>query len=292
LSPPVVRVMRILDFLASHPRERFTVSELARRLEISTATCHAIVVTLVRSAHLTRGADGRVQLGPAMIPVGDAARSWLPVLQLARSELEATAAQFDVALVATVRAHDELVHLMRFGGASLFDPMIQPALRLPLEPPLGTSFFAWEPDAEIQAWIARLRERGLPVDRYLDWIAVARRLGFVAGRDQPGSRALSDAVNRTETDAVAARAGIEERIEAIDPSIYLVDTDAEGDRPTFVSSPVFDGEGRTRLVITAELTPGRDIDFAALAARMRDLTMRMTAGGEGVVPDSWRALSR
>ncbi len=34
-SPPTERVVSILDFLARHPHDRFGLSELARRVELS-----------------------------------------------------------------------------------------------------------------------------------------------------------------------------------------------------------------------------------------------------------------
>src|SRR5207244_378633 len=45
-APGADRVVRVLDFLAAHPDEPFTLSELARRLELNKATAHALLVTL------------------------------------------------------------------------------------------------------------------------------------------------------------------------------------------------------------------------------------------------------
>ena len=45
-SPPTDRVLRVLDFLSQRPHERFGVSELARRAELSKPTCLGIVTAL------------------------------------------------------------------------------------------------------------------------------------------------------------------------------------------------------------------------------------------------------
>ena len=46
--------MRVLDFLAGRPEERFGVSELARRLELSKPTCLGIVTSLAGAGYLVR----------------------------------------------------------------------------------------------------------------------------------------------------------------------------------------------------------------------------------------------
>ena len=58
--------MAILDFLASHPHDRFGLSELARRLELSKPTCLGILTTLTEAGYLVRDEqDKTYRLGPA-----------------------------------------------------------------------------------------------------------------------------------------------------------------------------------------------------------------------------------
>ena len=52
-------MVRVLDFLARHPQERFGLSDLARRLELSKPTCLGIVTTLTDSGYLVRDAGTR-----------------------------------------------------------------------------------------------------------------------------------------------------------------------------------------------------------------------------------------
>ena len=67
-APGADRVVRVLDFLAAHPDDRFTLSELARRLELNKATAHALLVTLTDSGYLLRHpTDMTYSLGPALI---------------------------------------------------------------------------------------------------------------------------------------------------------------------------------------------------------------------------------
>ncbi|QVI19887.1 helix-turn-helix domain-containing protein [Nocardia tengchongensis] len=63
----------MVSFLAAHPDRSFSLSELARAAEITTATCHAILVSLVEAGWVTR-TDLTYGLGPAMLAIGRAAR--------------------------------------------------------------------------------------------------------------------------------------------------------------------------------------------------------------------------
>ncbi|MET0454210.1 MAG: helix-turn-helix domain-containing protein, partial [Mycobacterium sp.] len=42
-SPPTARVVAILEFLAENPHDRFGLSELARRVDLSKPTCLGIL---------------------------------------------------------------------------------------------------------------------------------------------------------------------------------------------------------------------------------------------------------
>src|SRR3954452_25523721 len=70
-SPPTERVVRILDFLAGRPEERFGLSDLARRLGLSKPTCLGIVTSLTDAGYLVRDAgDKTYRLGPSLITLG------------------------------------------------------------------------------------------------------------------------------------------------------------------------------------------------------------------------------
>src|ERR1019366_6750827 len=70
-SPAVERAVSILNFLAEHESETFTLSELARRLDLAKATGHTILATLVDCGLVTRSFEREYCLGPAIIPLGE-----------------------------------------------------------------------------------------------------------------------------------------------------------------------------------------------------------------------------
>ena len=49
---PAVTVPACLDFLAAHPTESFTLSELSRRLGINGASAHAVLTELTEAGYL------------------------------------------------------------------------------------------------------------------------------------------------------------------------------------------------------------------------------------------------
>ena len=48
------RAISILDFLAAHPDDAFTLSDLAARLGINVASAHALLTVLVEAGYLGR----------------------------------------------------------------------------------------------------------------------------------------------------------------------------------------------------------------------------------------------
>ena len=66
-APGVERVVAVLNFLAAHPDESFTLSELARRLDLNKATCHALLMPLTQAGYLLRHPTRmNYTLGPAL----------------------------------------------------------------------------------------------------------------------------------------------------------------------------------------------------------------------------------
>ena len=87
-SPAVERTTAILDFLAAHPNEPWTLSELARRLDLNKATAHSLLSALTDAGYLVRHPIRKdYALGPALIGVGRAALSQYPVVDFARPEM-------------------------------------------------------------------------------------------------------------------------------------------------------------------------------------------------------------
>jgi DNA-binding IclR family transcriptional regulator len=94
-SPGVCRMVAILNFLADHPRQRFSATDIVRALNMSRATCHVLLSSLVEAGFLCRTTDKTYVLGGALARVGRIAASGLSELQVAGPEMRALADKLD-----------------------------------------------------------------------------------------------------------------------------------------------------------------------------------------------------
>ena len=143
-SPAVDRAVAVLNHLAAAPRQRFTLSELARDLDLNKATAHALLATLVDVGYLVRHDDDKsYALGPALIALGNAALQSYPAATLAQEPMDRLAQELDLSVVASAGIGSEIVILASAGTPRPLGINVQPGLRMPLVPPLGTVFVAW-----------------------------------------------------------------------------------------------------------------------------------------------------
>src|SRR5438128_10557518 len=88
-SPAVLRAGELLEHLARHPAQGFSVSELARLADVPRATCDSILQALAEHDLVARRAgDLRYELGAGCVAIGDAARSANSILRAAAVETE------------------------------------------------------------------------------------------------------------------------------------------------------------------------------------------------------------
>jgi DNA-binding IclR family transcriptional regulator len=185
-APAVDRAVEILDFLADNPRDTFTLSELARRLDMNKASVHATLSALTERGWLLRHPVRKdYRLGPRLIAVGEAAREQYPVVEFARDELRRLSEDLGTECVASAAVGDEMVIVDRAGPVRPIGVSVGVGVRFPLVPPMGTVFMAWSSPTEIDEWLQRV---GPDVGedervRYRQVLAAVRERGYSAGRD-------------------------------------------------------------------------------------------------------------
>lgn len=251
-APGVDRVTEILDFLADNPRDAFSLSELARRLDLNKASAHATLNALTDRGYLLRHPTRKdYRLGPRLIAVGEAAREQYPLVDFARDELRRLSADLGTECVASAPVGDEMVIVDRAGPVRPIGVSVAVGFRFPLVPPMGTVFMAWSPPDAIDEWLRRVGPDvgEAELARYRVALAAVRERGYSAGLDADGSRSLAE-----------ARAG------EVDGAEYqlLELGGAEEYRVTTIGAPVFDADGTVALgvfivgfrdALTAEQVP-------------------------------------
>ena len=152
-SPAVGRVAAILNFIASHPGQAFTLTDLVRALKLSRATCHALLMGLVEVGYLYRASDKHYVLGPALVAIGRSAAENASPLQIAQPEMRALADEFDSLCTTFVREGHDLVVVGRAASVSNLGWPGWRGTKLRLHPPAAAVFFTRSSDAEIKAWL-------------------------------------------------------------------------------------------------------------------------------------------
>jgi DNA-binding IclR family transcriptional regulator len=273
-SPPTERVVRILDFLAGHPDQRFGVSELARRLGLSKPTCLGIVTSLADAGYLVRDAtDKTYRLGPSLITLGHKAQESMRVSPAVREELRRLSSRFGVtaALSGVIDDRITLLDLVAPAGAR---PGVEVGQSYPFAPPVGLMFVLWDDEAE-RNWLAK--EPTLPLrtnsERLNRVIAECRNDGYLVERLTPGGRRLYSLLAGMSANLPdELRALLGELVSDIGERVYLRSENGGGRKRhdiSVISAPVYDHYGRQ--VMVASMHIGKSLTDNEITDRARAL---------------------
>lgn len=267
MARPALSAMRAVDvmnFLAAHPNEAFSLSALADRLGINLASLHAVLTALTDRGYLVRHPRHRTYtLGPSVVAIGAVALEHNPVIQAARDAAHRLSDQLGLDVAVTARAGDDLAFIARTGIRHPRGLGLYVGHRLELRPPMGSVYYAWSDPATITQWLAKVPEAERQHDREV--LAAIARQGFavtvLAGPAADPQRPT-------------------EHLTAIDPdATYEVSS---------ISGPVFDAEGSVPLTIVFVGFPEKlsGTDVLALGAEARDAGLLVTRQTRGSIPDA------
>jgi DNA-binding IclR family transcriptional regulator len=184
VTPAVFRLAAVLKLFAKDPARSWTLTEIVAELGISRSTCHALLVSLDETNIIYRDSAKRYSLGSLAASVGRAASDFALEADVVRRELESISRDFGVISVTNYRRQDGI--LVR----DWVDPVRRrhkPAVAgstIPLTPPWGAVFYAWESDAEQRSWLARASSIGDNADvlQYVNrGLREIRRRRYVCG---------------------------------------------------------------------------------------------------------------
>ena len=115
-APAIDRTIAVLNFLAAHPDEAFTLSELARRLDINKATAHAMLAALTDAGYLLRDPRRRRHARARARRARERGGGrQFEVVDYARDEMRRLSDDLGVECVASAAIGDEIVILARSG---------------------------------------------------------------------------------------------------------------------------------------------------------------------------------
>jgi len=287
-APSVERTVKLLKFLADHPRERFTLSNIARRLDFNKATCHAMLSELVDEGMLIRHpADKTYLLGPALVNLGTAAAlDATEALDIAKGEMASIHEDLNASCVAAALVGNDIVIMARRDVERPLFGYLPVGNRSPLQPPYGTEFIAWAPEEDVEAWLDRhdppltadqrdayyvfldrIRITGYQATSFEQVMALRRILELLRG--MPGAAELERAVQKR------ADAMYSEPVETSELNVV-----------TAIKAPVFGPSGRVVLSMAVAQfdTNVPAVDIPPYANRLLEGTRRVSAALHGSEP--------
>lgn len=271
-SPGVRRVAAILNFLAEHPGQAFSLTDLVRALKLSRATCHALLTGLVEVGYLYRASDKSYVLGPALAAIGRTAAEHASPLQVAQPEMRALADEFQAICSAFFRDGHDVIVRDRAASVAHLGWSMPPGSRQRLNAPLSAIFLAWADPAEAEAWLDSATPTPTPAEK----AAAHKRMAF--------AREHGFTVIVTGRHAGAARpAGPSED----PPRAVLTELNPDEDYALMsVAAPVFDTGARVAFVLglTGFSRTARGAEIERIGRRLRESCDRVTAFVAGRMP--------
>lgn len=163
-SPQTDRLIALVDLLAAHPSDDFTLAEIARGLGVGKATVHPMLTTLTRAGWLLRHPVRRTyRLGPAIVAAGRAAATGETPLDLSRPVMRTLAAETGLGTLALVPCGDaadaddlRVGELVRTGAGREGALGLRLGDRVRPRPPLGAVTVAWAGPDAVEAWLSSL----------------------------------------------------------------------------------------------------------------------------------------
>src|SRR5262245_2944099 len=289
-APGADRSVAVLDLMASHPDERFTLSEVARRCDLNKATAHALLSALADHGVLLRHpAEKRYSLGPRLVAIGDAARRGYTALDFLPPLLDRLVARTGYMARAWHRQDDHVTVVAQ----SPLRPVEGDEVHLPLTPPVGALFMAWSDSPSVEAWLARA-PAAEAVRPALDALPALRHLGFALTLASPEWRALTEprppgSTAGTEADNEAPGGEVRRLLAAVARQrVLAVDVDlAATYLPAEVAAPVCSAAGRAELALAVTVPAGVDMtgrQVLALGREVGDTADELTAAVRGRRP--------
>lgn len=287
------RVIDILNFLAAHPTEAFTLSELAGHLELSNGSAHRVLTTLTEARYLARHPKHKTySLGVALVAVGQAALEKHRGIDIARREMARLSDELKVQCIATAIVDDEMLFLAKEGMPQTHDGLNRVGERRPFVPPLGLGHIAWADKKTVADYLARAQST--LSDAMRDYIKTAldviRQRGYIIAANGNALRALRQTAtfptDRQRDDAYWLR--MQELIGALsEKEIQLFNiADAGSVGISYISAPVFSPTGVVTLELALSGMPDNlsAEDIERYAQRLRAIAAIVTSETHGRTP--------
>jgi DNA-binding IclR family transcriptional regulator len=251
------RAIKVLNHLAAHPGDSFTLSELARETEVNVASLHAVLDVLTQEAYVVRDLRRKAyRLGASPIALGQAALDEHPAIQLARSATAELAESLQLEVLCGLAVGKDLLTVGEAGRPDRLYTRPRVGARLPFMPPLGILGVGYLEPAQQQAWLDRLGPTATAADReaYLDSARAARRSGYQIDLETPTRHQLALLMPELAQDprSPALRARLEQLVLQLghEQHILLEPQPGASYEVNNITAPILDARGALVCAVT------------------------------------------
>ncbi|ANI79645.1 MULTISPECIES: helix-turn-helix domain-containing protein [Sphingobium] len=267
-SPPIARVVAVLNFLGGHAEQAFTLTEIAKSLRISGATCHSLLGALAEEGYVYRTAAKSYVIGPAVSRIAQPRLTIQALMQVVRPEMRLLADEFDVVCSASfLKGEDVIVH-ERAASVSNITWNANARSAHKATAPAGNVFMAWSNGEMVERWLdgaappldAQGRKAAL---RTLEFL---RLKGFTFG------------VRLAPLDSPESALALQSRRDMTDYSAPELKPSASYNL-AFISAPIF-GRGEEvafSLNLLGFSQPAKGKDVMVMGERLREACARISA---------------
>ncbi len=277
-----MRVLDVVELLARSGNKQLRFSDIARELDLTQATAHAILKTLCDRGWASRDPRAKTfSMGPALAVVAARTDTARPLAHAAR--VAALRLSTDVGFAGSVieRFGDSLV-IIAFEGDDATEPAGIPGERIPYAPPFGVAFAAWDTVEERRAWIRRSAGTNADrVQRLEQVLARTRERGFDVDWTTPALAQAAQLVGTLDSDEMPTQVRqIMDQLLAEFATVGFLSDDNPGRRKrpvATIAAPVFDQRRQVALIIAVHpLRPltARQIRF--IGTRLTEETAAIT----------------
>lgn len=293
-SGSTYRAIKVIDFLAAHSTDAFTLSQISQQLGLSHGSAHRILGSLTAARYVTRHPKHRTySLGIALVGIGQAALDRHRNIDIARREMIRVSEELNVQCSASVVIEDELLILSKHGT-----PQVPPAVsrvgdRRPFLPPIGIANIAWRETEVVEAYLANAPADLRPevLQRLRAAVRLVRERGYsivVSGQTIAELGQIASVQREQKDPAYWNR--VHDVIRRLTPDeVQLANlSDAQGSGVGYITAPVFSpmGDVALELAITGmphNLSPG---EIERYAARLRAAAAVVMSETHGRIPTS------
>lgn len=287
------RVIAVINFLAAHPTESFTLSELADTLGMSAGSAHRVLKTLTEARYLSRHPRHKTySLGLALVAVGQATLEKHNYVEVAHREMEVLSKELSVQMVAVAVVEDEILTLARAGRPQSSETITRVGERRPFVPPFGLAHMAWASEVAVDSYLklAPWEKGNKQYKSLVEALTVVRQRGYsiaLVGPTLSNMRSTVSAYAESRDKNTLMKQIAELTAELTTQEIQLTALDNDQHYAVgHISAPVFNSTGD--VVMEIAITGGRDLLAASevlrYAQRLSAVSTFVTTETHGRLP--------